>query len=152
MRIFFILLLSLFFPLLTSAQAELSAEVASITTPSASLHRFRLEVAKTPEQLEQGLMFRTELDPDSGMIFIFPEPQAIQMWMKNTLIPLDMLFINAEGVISHIHPNAKPQDLTPISSGGEVVAAVELAGGRAAALGIIEGSRIASPSLTPLFR
>lgn len=131
--------------------AKLPIEIASITTPSGSVQQFHLEVAREFPDLERGLMFRTALAPDAGMLFIFPVPQEIRMWMKNTLIPLDMLFIGVDGVIHTLHSNAKPHDLTVISSGGVVVAAVEIPGGRAAELGIVEGSRISSDSLTPLF-
>lgn len=158
MRIFLIFLLclvvvgvSLLMLLQEKSSAMLPTEIATITTPLGSVQRFRLEVAREAPDLERGLMFRTALAPDAGMIFIFPVPQEIKMWMKNTLIPLDMLFIGFDGVIHTLHSNAKPQDMTVITSGGVVVAAVEIAGGRAAELGIVEGSRISSDSLTPLF-
>lgn len=158
MRIFLLSLLclvvtgvSLLVLLQEKSSATLPTEVATITTPSGSVQRFRLEVAREAPDLERGLMFRTSLAIDAGMLFIFPVPQEIKMWMKNTLIPLDMLFVGFDGVIHTLHPNAKPQDLTVIASGGVVVAAVEIAGGRAAELGIVEGSRISSDSLTPLF-
>lgn len=148
MRILLTLVFFLSAVLLQSARAELPSEVATITTPGGGLHRFRLEVAREEADLERGLMFRTELAPDSGMLFIFPEVKETQMWMRNTLIPLDMLFVSADGVIRSIHHNAKPQDLTIISSNGPVSAVVEIPGGRAAELGLSEGSRITSPSLS----
>ena len=83
-------------------------------------------------------MFRRSLAPDRGMIFPYQPPQEVAFWMKNTLIPLDMLFIRGDGTIVRI-ATAKPLDLTPVSSGEPISAVLEIAGGRAAELGIKEG-------------
>ncbi len=103
-----------------------------------------VEVAATPETRETGLMNRTELAPDAGMLFVYPPDRAIALWMKNTLIPLDMLFIDDAGVIQFIKHEAQPHDLTPVPgpTGIAARAALELNGGRAAALGIVLGDRI----------
>jgi uncharacterized membrane protein (UPF0127 family) len=77
---------------------------------------FNVELAKTRSQQAQGLMFRKELKTNHGMLFIFDDVEKRSFWMKNTLIPLDMLFVAANGEIHHIHHNAKPQDLTSITS------------------------------------
>ena len=108
---------------------------------------FTIEVATTPAQQEHGLMFRTSLDEHAGMLFIFPSDQDISMWMKNTLIPLDMLFVKSDGTIAHIAHDAVPQSEAIISSGGLVRDVVELKGGAAARLGIHEGDKITSPAL-----
>lgn len=92
-------------------------------------HVFKVELATTPAQQERGLMFRKSLADDAGMLFVLAQEQPISMWMKNTLIPLDMVFINKQGTITHIHANAKPKSLATISSNGPVYAVLELAGG-----------------------
>jgi uncharacterized membrane protein (UPF0127 family) len=101
-------------------------------------HRFTVEVAATPEQQERGLMFRRSLGPDQGMIFPYSPSQEVGFWMKNTLIPLDMIFIRSDGTIVRI-VTAKPHSLDPVRSGEPVSAVLEIAGGRAAELGIREG-------------
>ena len=104
--------------------------------------RFRVEVARSPAEQEQGLMYRTELPADGGMLFPSDTPAPRSFWMKNTVIPLDILFIRADGSIARIAEEAVPQSLAPISSGEPIVAVLEIAGGRAAALGIGEGDRV----------
>lgn len=101
-----------------------------------------VEVAKTNAQIEHGLMFRSHLDENSGMIFLFPHERKIDFWMKNTLIPLDMLFINAQGRIIHLVENATPRSTAHIPSGGKVLAVLELAGGSVARLHIAKGDKV----------
>jgi uncharacterized protein len=108
-------------------------------------HKFKVEVATTPEQLEQGLMFRQNLAADGGMIFDFKAPQPAMMWMKNTLIPLDMLFVDGQGRIISLHERAVPGSLETIGSGAPVRAVVELNGGTVARLGIKPGDRVLFP-------
>jgi hypothetical protein len=103
-----------------------------------TLHHFRVEVAATPDQQERGLMFRRSLDPDHGMLFPYNPPQEVAFWMKNTWIPLDIVFIRPDGTIVRI-THAQAMDLTPLPSGEPVSAVLEIAGGRAAELGIKEG-------------
>lgn len=105
-------------------------------------HRFTVEVAATFEEQETGLMFRRALGPDRGMIFPYNPPQDVAFWMKNTLIPLDMIFIRADGTIARIAANVAPLSLTPVPAGEPVAAVLELAGGRAAELGIRAGDRV----------
>jgi uncharacterized protein len=104
-------------------------------------HKFTVQVAATPEQQEHGLMFYRSLPGDRGMIFPYDPPQAVSFWMKNTLIPLDMLFIRADGTIARI-ATAKPLDETPVPSGVAIAAVLEIRGGRAAELGIREGDKV----------
>lgn len=104
--------------------------------------RFEVEVAMTPAEQAQGLMFRKALGPDAGMLFPMDPPRTASFWMKNTLIPLDMLFIRTDGTIAFIGANAQPYSQEPVSAGFPVAAVLELAGGRAAALGIKEGDRV----------
>jgi uncharacterized protein len=119
---------------------------ASLTIVTASgRHKFAVEVATTPGQLEQGLMFRRNLAANAGMIFDFGTPQMATMWMKNTLIPLDMLFVDAKGRIVNIHQRAVPGSLEPIGATAPVLAVVELNSGTAARLAIKPGDRVISP-------
>ena len=108
---------------------------------------FTIEVAATPAQLEHGLMYRDKIDEHAGMLFIFPQDQDVSMWMKNTLISLDMLFVQADGTIGHIAHDAVPESEAIISSGGLVRYVVEIKGGAAARLNIHEGDKITSPAL-----
>ncbi|KKW93134.1 DUF192 domain-containing protein [Sphingobium chungbukense] len=105
-------------------------------------HRFTVEVALTEQQQEQGLMFRKTLAPDSGMLFPMEPPRTASFWMKNTVIPLDMLFIHTDGSIAFLKSNAAPYSREPVSAGIPVAAVLELAGGRAAELGIQQGDRV----------
>jgi uncharacterized membrane protein (UPF0127 family) len=129
-----------------SAPAESGAqsglrEVPLTVRSATGAHRFTVEVAATPEQQEIGLMFRRAIDPDRGMIFPYDPPQAVAFWMKNTLIPLDMVFIRADGTIARI-TTATPLSLDPMPSGEPVAAVLEIAGGRAAQLGIDAGDKV----------
>ena len=103
---------------------------------------FRIEVATSPQQQERGLMFRKKLAPDAGMLFLWPQDQPVSMWMKNTVIPLDMLFVAHSGVITKVIANAVPYDLTPLSSDGLVRAVIEIGGGEAARKNIKVGDRV----------
>lgn len=113
----------------------------TITGHGASL-RFAVEVAATAEQQERGLMFRRRVAPNGGMIFPLPDPVVATFWMKNTLIPLDMVFIRQDGTIARIAARTEPMSLAVVSAGEPVVAVLELAGGRAAALGIRPGDQV----------
>ena len=105
-------------------------------------HRFTVEVARTPEQQAQGLMFRQSLAPDRGMIFPYEPAQPVSFWMKNTLIPLDMVFIRPNGTIARIAENTVPLSLDPVPSLEPVTAVLEIAGGRARELGMSEGDKV----------
>lgn len=126
----------------TEAQPTLTTEKMDILTTSGQRFRFHIEVAKTMEEKERGLMFRKELAADGGMIFIFGEAYRPYLWMRNTLVPLDMLFLDKEGYIQYIKHSAKPHSLEPIGSGGEAWAVVELQGGISKKLGIRIGDRV----------
>ena len=115
----------------------------TIRTAAGKVHRFTVEVARTPEEQAQGLMFRETLAPDRGMIFPHDPPRPASFWMKNTLIPLDIVFIRPDRTILRIEANTVPYSLEPVTSLGEPTAAVlELAGGRSAELGIAPGDRV----------
>jgi uncharacterized membrane protein (UPF0127 family) len=102
-------------------------------------HQFHVDVVDTPESRAQGLMFVTELADDAGMLFDFKEERPVSFWMMNTFIPLDMIFIGADGVIKTIHVNARPHDTTSIPSGAPVQFVLEIPGGVSAKLGIKSG-------------
>ncbi|HJU15552.1 MAG TPA: DUF192 domain-containing protein [Stellaceae bacterium] len=126
--------------------AEMSFASAPLVIVTATgRHRFRVEVAKTPAQMEQGLMFRRRLAPDSGMLFEFDAPTVARMWMHNTLIPLDMLFVDGSGRIVNIAANATPMSDAVIAAAAPVRAVVELPGGTAARLDAKPGDRVLSP-------
>ena len=108
-------------------------------------HAFRVEEALTQAQRERGLMGRKVLPPDHGMLFVFPATAPVSFWMKDTLIPLDMLFVRADGTIAGIVANAKPLSREIIPSPGPVRFVVELNGGRAAQIGAEAGDRVESP-------
>jgi len=105
-------------------------------------HAFEVWVADTPPRRSQGLMYVKKLDRGTGMLFVYGEPQVITMWMKNTLIPLDMLFVARDGRITRIARNASPRSLGVISSLGMVSGVIELGGGEASRLGIEQGDRV----------
>jgi uncharacterized protein len=106
---------------------------------------FKIEIADTNEERAQGLMFRNELAPDAGMLFDYGKEQEASFWMQNTLIPLDMIFIGADGVVKSIHVNAKPLDTTPIPSGAPVRFVFEIPGGRSKEIGLAVGARMDHP-------
>lgn len=103
---------------------------------------FRVEVATSGAEQAKGLMFRTVMGPGEGMIFPMSPPRPASFWMRNTVIPLDLIFIGVDGKISNIAANAEPYSERPLPSIGEVKGVLELAGGRAAELGIVPGDRV----------
>lgn len=110
-------------------------------------HTFAVELAFTPEEQAKGLMHRTSLGEDEGMLFVYPTPVETAFWMKNTLISLDMIFIDEDGKIVRITANTRPLSLTPRPAPSPVVGVLEINGGRAAELGIQVGDIVTHPSL-----
>jgi hypothetical protein len=109
-------------------------------------HRFRIELADSDEKRTQGLMYRTEIADDAGMLFDFgPTPRPVSMWMKNTIISLDMAFIAADGRITNIAERTTPYSLNSIRSDGDVLAVLEVRGGRLVELGVKPGDRVRHP-------
>ena len=106
------------------------------------LHRFKVEVARTEAEQARGLMFRPHIAPDGGMIFPMVPARPASFWMKNTVSSLDLVFIRPNGTIARIAANAIPYSLDPIDSGEPVSAVLELAGGRAAQLGISANDKV----------
>jgi uncharacterized protein len=126
----------------TGPQPELPKEKLVITTHDGQQHVFNVEIARTPDQQETGLMFRPTVPPDGGMLFDFGPPHEIQMWMKNTIASLDMVFINQDGTIRSIAENTVPESLAVIDSRGPVRATLELAAGTTERLGIRVGDKV----------
>ena len=126
----------------TSPQPTLPREPLTITDDNGHAHAFQVELAMTPQQQETGLMFRKAVQAESGMLFIFPTVQPEPFWMKNTLVPLDMVFINPDGTIRAIAENTVPFSLAPVDSGGPVMAVLELQGGITAKEAISVGDRV----------
>lgn len=114
----------------------------TVVTGDGERHRFRVELALTAEQRAQGLMFRRQLARDAGMLFVYRPARPVSMWMKNTPIPLDMLFIDREGRVVKVAERAVPGSLQSIDSGGPVKGVLELPGGTAERLGIAPGARV----------
>ena len=110
-------------------------------------HSFSVEIVDTPESRAKGLMYREELAPDAGMLFDFKESRPVSFWMRNTLIPLDMIFITEEGLVANVHAQARPHDPTSIPSDGPVQFVLEIPGGRAAELGIAAGDKVVHPRI-----
>ena len=108
---------------------------------AAGVHRFTVEIAETAEQQERGLMFVRSLGPDQGMIFPYDPPRNVAFWMRNTLIPLDMLFVRGDGTIARI-ATAQALDETPVWAGEDIAAVLEIRAGRAAELGIRAGDKV----------
>jgi uncharacterized membrane protein (UPF0127 family) len=104
--------------------------------------RFQVEVVDNDRTRAQGLMYRKSLAPDRGMLFDFKTPRDVSFWMRNTLIPLDMIFIRKDGRVLSIARNAVPHDETPVPSNGPVLGVLEVAGGRAAQIGVYPGDRV----------
>lgn len=147
-----------------SSRSDAGAQAAASVTPSVkpSIHpesgltvvpltihrghrslRFRVETARTSAEQSQGLMFRKQLGPNEGMIFPFNPPRSgVAFWMKNTVIPLDIIFIGPDGRILNIAANATPYSLAPIPASGVTAGVLEIIGGRAAQLGIVPGDKV----------
>lgn len=113
-----------------------------VVETASGAHNFTVEVARTPTDRSRGLMFRQSLAPDAGMLFLYAQDQPVTMWMRNTPIPLDMLFIARDGRIVKIAERAVPMSETLIASDGNVAAVLELNGGTAGRLGVRPGDRV----------
>jgi uncharacterized protein len=129
-------------PDITKAQPELKKEKLVIITRDGTRHDFNVEMALTQDQQTVGLMFRPSVAPDGGMLFDWGLPRDSQMWMRNTIAPLDMVFINADGTIRSIAENTVPQSLAVIDSRGPVRATLELPAGTTARLNIRVGDKV----------
>lgn len=119
-----------------------------IATPDARLHSFKIWIADDEQRRARGLMFVKHLGAEDGMLFVYPQPQPISMWMKNTYVSLDMLFVAADGKVARVVENTKPMSLATIESGSPVLGVVELPAGSAARLKIAAGAQVIHPAFS----
>jgi uncharacterized protein len=140
----FFMLLSLFLavPGTVAEEAVLSKIEPLTISTDADAKMLTVEIADTDQLREKGLMFRQRLPEGHGMLFDFGQPRPVGMWMKNTYIPLDMLFIRTDGTIAYIAENTVPQSLDVVGINEPVLAVLELAGGSARRLGIRAGDMV----------
>lgn len=141
--------------LVANSQALAASCQPDLAIFSGSGHKVELtvEIADDEAERAQGLMFRRELPAGQGMLFIYDRPQPVSFWMRNTLIPLDMIFIDARGEVRHVHSMARPLDETsipgalPHDPAPERLMVLEVAGGEAGRLGIVPGMALSHPRL-----
>ena len=127
------------------AQDTLKREALTLAT-STGEHKFNVEIATTRDQHSRGLMFRRSMDPHQGMLFIYSETQYVSMWMRNTYIPLDMVFIRADGKVHRVEASTEPLSERIIESGDKVRAVLEVIGGTAARLNLKPGDMVRYPA------
>ena len=140
----------LFFALLAAmpVHADCREDLARLTFVEGEA-RFRVEIADDERERAQGLMGRRDLATGAGMLFIYDSPRPVSFWMRNTPLPLDMVFIDETGTVVGVHENAVPFDETPIPSGAPVLMVLEIRGGLARRIGITEGAHLVHPRLDP---
>jgi len=131
-----------------SIGGEAAAESLEFVTATGA-HRFEIEMARTEREREVGLMYRRSMPRDHGMLFMFPSEQPVSMWMKNTYIPLDMVFVSRKGRVTNLARNAVPMSETIIPSGPPAFAVIELNAGAARAIGLDVGDQVRHPSFKP---
>jgi uncharacterized membrane protein (UPF0127 family) len=133
-------------PIIPPAQAQAAVQQAGLETleiaTRSGVQRFSVEVMRTEAEREKGLMFRRFMPADRGMLFDFKSEQSVMMWMKNTYIPLDMVFIRRDGTVSHVAENAEPLSERIIPSDGPAYAVLEINAGLARQLGIAPGDKV----------
>ena len=121
------------------------ADQVEVRLPSGGMARFAVEVADDGAERAQGLMYRDRMATSAGMLFVYDKPQRASFWMKNTLIPLDMIFADPSGTVTQVHAKAVPGDRTSIDGGEGVLLVLEINGGLAARIGIVPGTVLRHP-------
>lgn len=144
----FLFLLSMVLPSLVHAEVNMRRETLTLETAGGP-KVIAIEIAETGEEKARGLMFRTSLPDTSGMLFPYAQPQELTMWMKNTYIPLDMVFIKSDGTVHRIEVRTEPLSERVIGSKGDVSAVLELAGGASERIGLKAGDKVVHPLFTP---
>jgi uncharacterized membrane protein (UPF0127 family) len=142
----FVLLVAVVLPAAAWAEAACAPDRLDLRLDKGR-ESFAVEVADDPAERAQGLMFRTELPAASGMLFVYDSPRQVSFWMKNTLIPLDMVFADATGTVTRVHEGAVPGDLNPIDGGPGVQFVLEINAGLAAKLGLVPGAQLRHPAI-----
>ncbi len=135
-------------PLAAAQSASPATDDLTIQTANGA-HHFTVEVMRSHDELERGLMFRKTMPAEHGMLFDFGSPQPVSMWMKNTYLTLDMVFIAADGRVVSVKQNAQPLSEAIIPSGGDVLGVLELNGGVASRIGVKAGDHVVDPMFTP---
>ncbi len=135
------------FPAALAQSTEVETQELMIAT-QAGQRTFQVELADEPEEQRTGLMFRRSMAPEAGMLFDFETPRVVSMWMRNTYLPLDMLFIGADGRVVSIAKRTTPLSERTISSGGSVRYVLEINAGASDALGIRVGDQVRAPAIT----
>lgn len=128
------------------ANAECAADLVQIRNAQ-GVHSFEVSLADTPHSRARGLMFVQEMAPDAGMLFVYDAPHHAYFWMRNTYLPLDMLFVGADGRIRSVHSDAVPLDETVIDGGDEVQYVLEINAGQAKALDLAAGDVLRHPAV-----
>ena len=126
-----------------SACAPLTIELRG----QGGVQQFSIEIADTEAERAQGLMQRAHMPTSAGMLFVYESPTHAFFWMKDTVIPLDMIFADASGRVMRVHSDATPQDLTPIDGGSGVVYVLEINAGLAKRMGIVEGTQMRAKAI-----
>ncbi|WP_299380949.1 DUF192 domain-containing protein [uncultured Kiloniella sp.] len=129
------------------AQIVFEKDTLTIFSATGKAHKFNIEIASTNEERSQGLMYRKNMAKNAGMLFVYNKPNNVTMWMKNTYIPLDMLFFNSEGKVVYIKENTTPHSTKTIASGQDVIGVLELNAGTTFQLGIKVGDIAQHPLL-----
>ena len=128
--------------LMVASMSTVMAKPIEILTANGVTHHFDVQTAVTIEERSQGLMWVNVLEDGRGMLFAFPQARIVAFWMKNTLIPLDILYLLDDGTITKMYEQTKPEDLKPLSSKKQVKYALEIGGGMAKKLGISVGDKV----------
>ncbi|WP_323782220.1 DUF192 domain-containing protein [Thalassovita sp.] len=142
-----LLALAVFWPMTAAAQS--CREDSVYLRGDWGQARFSVELADSGDERARGLMFRESLPRSSGMLFIYPTPRTVSFWMQNTLIPLDMIFVDTSGTVRKVHRSAIPGDTTGISSDSQIAAVLEINGGLSEAMGISPGTVLHHPAFDP---
>ncbi len=127
--------------------AQCSDEVVDLRWDGGSA-RFNVEMVDDDQERGRGLMFRESLGRYSGMLFVYEEPATVAFWMKNTLIPLDMVFLDQHGVVQKVHENAVPHSLETIPGGDDILVVLEVNGGLTSKLGLAKGAQMRHPAFS----
>jgi uncharacterized protein len=131
-----------------TAGADCAADLVELRNAAGQIQRFHVEVADDPDEQSKGLMFREKMAMSAGMLFVFPQEKHATFWMKNTLLPLDMIFADAKGRVTRVHPDAVPLDETMIDGGAGVRFVLEINAGLAAPMGIKPGAVLRHPAVS----